>query len=236
MATEAASYALIIPALNEADSIGLVLAQVPPGLFSQIIVVDNGSRDSTAEVARASGAEVVWEPRRGYGRACLAGLARIRPGTTGVAFMDADLSDDPADLGPLTATLRTRSWDLVIGSRVLGQRESGSLTALQRFGNWLATRLIRCLWGVSFTDLGPLRALGMDAIRRLDLSDPSFGWNVEMQAKAARLRLRATEVPVGYRRRRFGKSKISGTLQGSLAAGFKILVTVYRCWRHDAAA
>ena len=236
MATEAASYALIIPALNEADSIGPLLAQVPIGLFSQIIVVDNGSRDSTAEVARASGADVVWEPRLGYGRACLAGLARVRPGTTGVVFMDADLSDDPADLGPLTAALRSGSWDLVIGSRVLGNRESGSLTALQRFGNWLATRLIRCLWGASFTDLGPLRALRMDAIRRLDLRDPSFGWNVEMQAKAARLRLRATEVPVSYRRRRFGKSKISGTLQGSMAAGIQILVTVYRCWRHDAAA
>ena len=236
MATEAASYALIIPALNEADSIGPLLAQVPIGLFSQIIVVDNGSRDSTAEVARASGADVVWEPRLGYGRACLAGLARVRSGTTGVVFMDADLSDDPADLGPLTAALRSGSWDLVIGSRVLGNRESGSLTALQRFGNWLATRLIRCLWGASFTDLGPLRALRMDAIRRLDLRDPSFGWNVEMQAKAARLRLRATEVPVSYRRRRFGKSKISGTLQGSMAAGIQILVTVYRCWRHDAAA
>src|SRR5205085_9704498 len=117
VATEAASCALIIPALNEADSIGLVLAQVPPGLFSQIIVVDNGSRDSTAEVARASGAEVAWEPRRGYGRACLAGLARIRPGTTGVAIMDADLSDDPADLGPLIATLRSGRCDLAIGSR-----------------------------------------------------------------------------------------------------------------------
>ena len=109
MATEAASYALIIPALNEADSIGPLLAQVPIGLFSQIIVVDNGSRDSTAEVARASGADVVWEPRLGYGRACLAGLARVRPGTTGVVFMDADLSDDPADLGPLTAALRSGS-------------------------------------------------------------------------------------------------------------------------------
>jgi glycosyltransferase involved in cell wall biosynthesis len=236
VAAEAVSCALIIPALNEADSIGQLLAQVPTGLFSQIIVVDNGSRDATAEVARASGAEVVWESQRGYGRACLAGLARIRPGTTGVVFMDADLSDNPADLRPLTAALRSGSWDLVIGSRVLGNRESGSLTALQRFGNWLATRLIRWIWGVSFTDLGPLRALGMDAVRRLDLHDPTFGWNVEMQAKAARLGLRATEVPVGYRRRRFGKSKISGTLQGSLAAGIKILITVYRCWRHDAAA
>jgi glycosyltransferase involved in cell wall biosynthesis len=234
VATEAASYALIIPALNEADSIGPLLAQVPTGLFSQIIVVDNGSRDPTAEVARASGAEVVWEPQRGYGRACLAGLARVLPGTTGVVFMDADLSDDPADLGLLTAALRSGSWDLVNGSRVLGNRESGSLTALQRFGNRRATRLIRCIWGVSFTDLGPMRALGMEAIRELDLRDLSFGWNV--QAKAARLSLRATEIPVGYRRRRFGKSKISGTLQGSMAAGIKILVTVYRCWRHDAAA
>jgi len=235
VATEAASYALIIPALNEADSIGPLLAQVPIGLFSQIIVVDNGSRDSTAEVARASGADVVWEPRLGYGRACLAGLARVRPGTTGVVFMDADLSDDPADLGPLTAALRSGSWDLVIGSRVLGDREPGSLTALQRFGNWLATRLIGCIWGVSFTDLGPMRALRMDAVRRLDLRDPSFGWNVEMQAKAARLGLKVTEVPVSYRRRKFGQSKISGSVLGSLAAGLGILLTVYRCWRQDVA-
>jgi glycosyltransferase involved in cell wall biosynthesis len=234
VAPEGARCALIIPALNEADSVGRLLAQVPP--FLQIIVVDNGSEDSTAEVARAAGAEVVREPRRGYGQACLAGLARVRPGTQAVAFMDADLSDDPADLERLIAVLRSGGWDLVIGSRVLGSPEPGSLTALQRFGNWLTTRLIRCIWGVSFTDLGPLRVVRMDALRRLDLRDPGFGWNVEMQAKAARLRLRVTDVPVSYRRRKFGQSKISGTVPGSIAAGIQILLTVYRCWRDGPAA
>ena len=224
---------VIIPALNEAESIGLLLSQIPAGLFSQVIVVDNGSLDATAEVARAAGARVVSEPRRGYGRACQAGLANLDPGVLGVAFMDADLADDPCDLAEIVRVFEAGSWDLVIGSRVLGNREPGSLTALQRFGNWFATRLIRCLWGVSFTDLGPLRALRMDAVRRLDLRDLSFGWNVEMQAKAARLGLKVTEVPVSYRRRKFGQSKISGTVRGSLAAGLGILLTVYRCWRQD---
>jgi glycosyltransferase involved in cell wall biosynthesis len=225
------AYALIIPALNEAGSIGRLLSQVPPGLFSQIIVVDNGSGDGTAEMARAGGARVVREPRRGYGRACLAGLAEVLPETSAVAFIDADLSDDPADLEPLLASLERGPWDLVIGSRVLGTAEPGSLTPLQRFGNWLATRLIRRIWGVTFTDLGPLRALRMNALGQLGLRDPNFGWNVEMQAKAARLGLKVTEIPVRYRRRQSGKSKISGTLVGSIAAGAKILLTIYRCWR-----
>ena len=202
------NYALIIPALNEAQSIGQVLGHLPGGLFSQVIVVDNGSEDSTAQAARTAGAQVVQEPRRGYGQACLAGLAQVRPGTTAVAFMDA---------------------------RVLGDPEPGSLTPLQRFGNWVATRLMRWIWGVSYTDLGPLRVLGTDALRRLNLRDPDFGWNVEMQAKAARLGLKVTEVPVSYRRRKFGQSKISGSVLGSLAAGLGILLTVYRCWRQDVA-
>ena len=231
MSLKKARCALIIPALNEADSIGRLLDQVPRGLFAQIIVVDNGSQDSTAEVARAAGAEVVEEPRRGYGRACLAGLARVLPGTSSVAFIDADLSDDPTDLEPLLHILEEGEWDLVVGSRVLGCAEPGSLTSLQRFGNWLATRLIRFLWGVSFTDLGPLRVLKRDSLRRLALRDQNFGWNVEMQAKAARLGLRVTELPVSYRRRRFGTSKISGTLLGSITAGITILLTIYRCWR-----
>jgi len=229
--SEKPSYALLIPALNERESIGQVLAQVPVGLFSQIIVVDNGSEDGTANVARAAGAQVVQEPRRGYGQACLAGLAHVRPGTSAVAFIDGDLSDDPADLRPLVHLVEAGGWDLAIGSRVLGHPEPRSLAPWQRFGNWLSTRLIRWLWGVSFTDLGPLRAIRLDALRQLALTDRSFGWNVEMQAKAARQGLKVKELPVNYRRRPHGKSKISGTLVGSLAAGYKILWTIYRCWR-----
>ncbi len=231
MPSDEARYALLIPALNEAESIGLLLDQVPRGHFRQIIVVDNGSGDATAEVARARGAQVAWEPRRGYGQACLAGLKVLDPETTAVAFMDADLADDPADLERLVRSFESGDWDLVIGSRVVGKSEPGSLTPLQRFGNWLTTSLIRAIWGVRFTDLGPLRMLRREVLRRLDLRDRNFGWNVEMQAKAARLRLRVTEIPVAYRRRRFGRSKISGTVWGSLRAGVKILWTIYRCWR-----
>lgn len=224
------TFALIIPALNEADSIGVLLRQLPP-LFAQIVVVDNGSEDATGEVARAAGAQVVREPRRGYGRACLAGLAALRPEITAVVIMDADLSDDPADVQRLAKTFVEGGWDLVVGSRVLGNAEPGALTPVQRFGNWLTTRLIRWIWNVSFTDLGPLRIVRRETLRRLDLWDGDFGWNVEMQVKAARLGLRVTEIPVNYRRRRFGKSKISGTVIGSARAGVKILWTVYRCWR-----
>jgi glycosyltransferase involved in cell wall biosynthesis len=224
-------YALIIPALNEAQTIGDLLEQIPSGRFAQIIVVDNGSQDATASAARQAGAEVISEPRRGYGRACLAGLAAIHPATSAVAFMDADLSDDPADLTRLVRRFEDDGLDLAIGSRVLGNSEPGSLTPLQRFGNWLTTSLIRWIWNVSFTDLGPLRIVACEALERLDLRDPDFGWNVEMQAKAARLRLRIAEVPVQYRKRRRGQSKISGTIAGSLRAGVKILWTVYRCWR-----
>jgi glycosyltransferase involved in cell wall biosynthesis len=224
-------YALIIPALNEAESIGLVLNRLPNRVFSQIIVVDNGSDDGTSEVAEAAGAEVVREPRRGYGQACQAGLAHLRPNVHAVAFMDADLSDDPADLTQLVRMFADGAWDMIIGSRVLGRPEAGSLTFLQRFGNWLTTLLIRKIWHVSFTDLGPMRILSRQALLRLDLQDRDFGWNVEMQAKAALLKLRVTEVPVKCFRRRLGKSKISGSVRGSLRAGAKILLTVYRCWR-----
>jgi glycosyltransferase involved in cell wall biosynthesis len=226
-------YALIIPALNEAEAIGELLRQIPRALFAQVIVVDNGSVDATATAARQAGAEVVAEPRRGYGRACLAGIAALRPGTSAVVFMDADLSDDPMDLTRLVRRFENDALDLAIGSRVLGSSEPGSLTPLQRFGNWLTTALIRFIWKVSFTDLGPLRMIGCDTLERLRLRDPDFGWNVEMQAKAARLRLRIAEIPVQYRKRRFGKSKISGTITASVRAGAKILWTVYRCWRSD---
>lgn len=224
-------YALLIPALNEEESIGRVLEQIPDGLFSQVIVVDNGSEDRTEEIARAAGACVVREARRGYGQACLAGLDRLHPETAAVAFMDADLSDEPGDLARLVELFDAGRWDLVIGSRVLGKPQPGSLTLLQRFGNWLSTRLIRWLWKTPFTDLGPMRIVSCRALDALRIRDRDFGWNVEMQAKAARLRMRVCETPVSYRRRPSGKSKISGTLVGSVRAGVKILWTIYRCWR-----
>jgi glycosyltransferase involved in cell wall biosynthesis len=224
-------YALLIPALNEAESIGRVLAQIPSGLFSQVIVVDNGSEDGTANVARAGGAWVVREPRRGYGRACLAGLDQLHREIAAVAFIDADLSDDPGDLARIVQLFNEGLWDLVLGSRVLGNPQPGSLTPLQRFGNWASTLLIRWLWHMRFTDLGPMRMVSRQALDRLHLQDQDFGWNVEMQAKAARLRLRVREIPVYYRRRALGRSKISGTLIGSVRAGLKIIWTIYRCWR-----
>lgn len=224
------TYALIIPALNEAETLGTLLRQIPGTIFSQIVVVDNGSEDSTAEVAAAAGALVVKEPRRGYGQACASGLRKLLPSITAIAFMDADLSDDPEDLKLLIRCFEDDKWDMVLGSRVLGNPEPGSLTPIQRFGNWLSTRLIRLAWRVNFTDLGPMRILRRDSLERLNLLDRSFGWNVEMQARAAQLGFRVCEIPVHYRRRAHGCSKISGTVLGSFRAGIKIFWTLLRCW------
>ena len=225
------NYALIIPALDEEDSVADVLKAIPAGLFSEVLVVDNGSRDRTAEVAEQAGARVVRERRRGYGQACQAGLRALGNKFDAVAFIGADLSDDPADLTALVCEYEAGGWDLVMGSRVLGHAELGALLPLQRFGNALATQLIRWIWDVRFTDLGPLRLIRREALGRLGLRDPDFGWTVEMQAKAARLALRMKEIPASYRSRRVGKSKISGTFGGSVRAGWKILWTIYRSWR-----
>jgi glycosyltransferase involved in cell wall biosynthesis len=225
-ATARPRVSLVIPALNEDRSLPLVLAALPQGVADEVIVADNGSTDATARVAAAAGARVVHEPRRGYGRACLAGIAAAdRPDV--VAFLDADFSDRPEELPLVLAPLLAGRADLVIGSRVLGRREPGALLAHARFGNFLATSLIRVLFGVAFTDLGPFRAIRADALRGLGMSDPDFGWTVEMQVKAARAGLRCAEVPVSYRRR-VGASKISGTVAGSLAAARKILGTILR--------
>lgn len=219
-----------MPALNEAESITQALSQLPRERLEEILVVDNGSQDATAQRAEAGGARVIREPRRGYGRACQTGIHTLSPHTDAVIFMDADLSDDPADLTRLLDFFEAGTWDMVIGSRVLGNAEQGSLTPLQRFGNRLTTKLIQWLWGVRYTDLGPLRVLRRDALDRLALRDNDFGWNVEMQAAAAMLRMRVAEIPVNYRQRRFGRSKISGTLKGSVKAGMKIIYTIGRCW------
>ena len=223
------TYALIIPALNEAESIGILLGSIPPGLFSQIIVVDNGSQDRTAECAAEARTEVIQEPRRGYGQACLSGLRQVKPWITAIAFMDADLSDNPEDLAQMVRHFDQGQWDMMLGSRVLGNPEPGSLTALQRFGNWLSTHLIAMVWHVQFTDLGPMRIIERDSLARLNMRDRTFGWTVEMQARAAQLGLRVSEFPVRYGRRMHGKSKVSGTVFGSLRAGIKILWTILRC-------
>ncbi len=222
-----ARVALLIPALNEEASLGHVLSNLPEGVFSQIVVVDNGSTDRTAEVARALGATVVREPRRGYGRACLAGLAALEANTDTVVFMDADSSDVPEEAGRLLEPIVSGSADLVIGSRVLGQAEPGALAPHQRFGNRLATSLVAWLYGFRYTDLGPFRAIRADRLRQLGMRDCDFGWTVEMQVRALRCGLRVGEVPVSYRRR-IGTSKISGNLRASLAAGWKIIATILR--------
>jgi len=227
MSAPTARIALVIPALNEEHALPKVFAELPTGLFRQIIVIDNGSTDQTAEVARRHAAEVVFEPRRGYGQACLAGLTRVHLDTDIVVFLDADASDTPGEVFHLLAPLQTGAADLAIGSRLLGQPEPGALYWHQRWGNRFFTALIHWLFGVRFTDLGPFRAVRWRALQQLALQDRDFGWTVEMQIKAARQGLRIVEVPVSCRRR-LGRSKISGTWKGSLKAGSKIFWTILR--------
>ena len=225
---------LIIPAHNEAGAIALVLAEIPAGLVQEVIVVDNNSTDDTGAIARAHGATVLHEARPGYGYACLAGMAHAfgapqsaRPDI--VVFLDGDHSDYPEQLPELLAPLLAGAADLVIGSRALGVRERGALLPQQRFGNWLASRLLRLRYGGNVTDLGPFRAILAPALLALHMEDRTYGWTVEMQVKAARQGLRTVEVPVRYRKR-IGTSKVSGTVRGTLGAGYKILYTIFRYW------
>lgn len=223
---------VIIPALNEQGSIGLVLEALPRHLIRNVYVCDNGSSDRTAEVAASHGAIVVCEPRRGYGSACLKALdavARNDSLPNVVAFLDADFSDDPAELILLLDHLESKHLDLVVGSRVLGNADPGSLTPVQRFGNALSTLLIRWLFGYRYTDLGPFRVIRYDRLLQLNMTDPDFGWTVEMQVKAAKLKMRVGELPVRYRKR-VGKSKVSGTLSGAMGAGSKILYTIFKSY------
>lgn len=221
----APKISVIIPAFNEERAIGRVIDEIP-NTVSEVIVVDNGSTDATAAIAQLRGAVVVHEPTRGYGQSCLRGLS-VLSDTDIVVFLDGDYSDFPEEMPALYEPIVSGAADLVVGSRVLGQREKGALLPQARFGNWLSTRLIRWLFGVSFTDLGPFRAIDHKALKRLEMCDRDFGWTVEMQVKAARLEMRCTEVPVRYRKR-IGISKISGTLSGSVRAGHKILWTIFK--------
>lgn len=221
--------AVVIPALNEEQSVGLVVKAIPAELGADIIVVDNGSTDRTAEVASAAGARVVREPQKGYGAACLRGIAAVGKPEV-VAFLDADLSDDPALLPDLVAPILDGRADLVIGSRMLGALQPGALPPHSRFGNWLAGLILTHLYRQPATDLGPFRAIRRSALQRLQMADRGYGWTIEMQAKAARLRLPTLEIPVPYRKR-IGRSKITGTLMGSAKAAAIILATAFRLLR-----
>ena len=230
------SLAVVIPALDEQAAIGGALAEVLSAAtgaevgvdFRGAYVVDNGSTDGTAARAAAAGAVVVSEPRRGYGRACLAGVRAVGEVDL-VVLMDGDGSDRPEELPALLAPLRAGEADLVIGSRILGKYEPGSLLPQQLFGNWVAARLLRLLYGLRVTDIGPFRVIRRDALLALGMREMTYGWSVEMIARAARHGLRVREVPVSYRRRTGGVSKVSGNLQASLRAGVRITGAILRC-------
>lgn len=218
---------IVIPAHNEEQSIGLVLDEIPREHAQEVIVVDNASSDDTARVAAAHGATVVSEPRPGYGSACLRGIAETRDDVDVVVILDGDHSDFPEDLPLLLEPIANDRADFVIGSRVLGRREKGALPWNQRWGNWLACLLMRILYRRRFTDMGPFRAIRRECLVAFAMEDVTFGWNVEMQAKALLHDLRIVEVPVRYRRR-IGTSKISGTVKGTVLAGVKIIGTIFK--------
>jgi len=221
--------ALIIPAFNEEKSIGRVLSEVPQ-LVSEVIVVDNNSSDNTAAVAREAGATVLHEPQMGYGYACLKGINYLGQKSKTpdvVVFMDGDYSDYPEELPKVVGPILEDGMDLVIGSRRKELREEGSMTPQQVFGNWLATTLMRMLYGARFTDLGPFRAITYEALMGMEMEDKTYGWTVEMQLKALRQKLAYTEVPVRYKKR-IGVSKVSGTVKGSIFAGVKILGWIFK--------
>ena len=221
---------VIIPALNESRSLPLVLADLPSAKIRTVLVVDNGSGDATPDVARSAGAEVVVEPMKGYGRACLTGIGQLERQAVPpevVVFLDADYSDHPEELPALVEPIARGEADFVVGSRILGRREPGALLPQAHFGNLLAAWLIRRMYGERVTDLGPFRAIRWQSLLALHMADVDFGWTAEMQVKAIRRRLRYREVPVSYRRR-VGVSKITGTASGTLRAGYKILYTVFR--------
>lgn len=218
----------IIPVFNEQESIALVIGDIPGSLVTEIIVVDNGSTDDTAEVARAAGATVIGEPRRGYGQACLTGIEHARRQNHQIiVFLDGDYSDHAEEISLILEPILERGYDMVIGARSPHKREPGAMLPQALFGNWLATGLISLIWNARYTDLGPFRAIRADALDRIGMSDTTWGWTVEMQIKAARDGLRWLEVPVSYRKR-IGTSKISGTVVGSVKAGWKILYTIAR--------
>ncbi|MDP3469769.1 MAG: glycosyltransferase family 2 protein [Daejeonella sp.] len=220
---------VIIPAFNESKSIGKVIADIPD-IVTEIIVVDNASTDHTGEFAKEQGATVLREDRKGYGYSCLKGMDYIGNKAKKndiIVFLDGDYSDYPAEIGMLISPIISSGFDMVIGSRVSGNRQKGSMLFQQIAGNWLATKLIKLFFNAQFTDLGPFRAITWNALHQINMQDKTFGWTVEMQVKAAKLKLKFTEIPVSYRKR-IGVSKVSGTIKGTILAGYKILLTIFK--------
>lgn len=221
---------VIIPAFNEEKSIGKVIADIPKHLVRDIIVCNNASTDATGIVASEAGATVVDQPLSGYGNACLKGIEYIRNKATDpdvIVFIDGDYSDYPEQISRVIQPIIENDIDMVIGSRAQGDLESGSMTPQQIFGNWLATNLIKLIYGYEFTDLGPFRAIKWKKLVEMDMQDRDYGWTVEMQVKAAKLNYSCVEVAVDYRRR-IGQSKVSGTIKGTILAGHKILWTIFK--------
>lgn len=218
---------VIVPALNEAGNIRKLVEDIRAALPIQVIVVDNGSIDGTASEAQSAGARVISEPRRGYGFACVAGISAAREADI-LAFIDADYSFLPSELPHILLPLLDGKADLVLGARRPERMEKGAMPSHQRFGNWLAAFMISRLYSLKLTDIGPYRAIKRSALQKLEMSEMTYGWPVEMVAKAARNGVRIVEVPVSYRCRRFGRSKVSGTIKGSLLAGWFIIGTTLR--------
>ncbi|MEQ9167236.1 MAG: glycosyltransferase family 2 protein [Fulvivirga sp.] len=221
---------VIIPAFNEENGVGSVIKEIPKGLVEEVIVVNNASTDQTEKEAVKAGATVLKEEVKGYGRACLKGLhyismKQVKPDI--VVFIDADHSDYPEEMPDLLKPIIDDDVDFVIGSRALGKKERGAMTPQQVFGNWLATSLMRLFYNVRFTDLGPFRAIKYEKLKALDMQDKTYGWTVEMQLKAAKMKMKCVEVPVNYRKR-IGFSKISGTVKGTILAGYKIIWTILK--------
>lgn len=221
---------VIIPAYNEEQSIGNVVRDIPKDFVRNIIVANNNSTDKTADVARKHGAIVVHQPIPGYGNACLKGMEYVdslndKPDI--IVYLDGDYSDYPEQMVDLVKPIVEEDYDMVIGSRALGNMEKGAMMPQQIFGNWLATSLIKLIYKYEFTDLGPFRAIRYDRLMDIDMQDKTFGWTVEMQVKAAKLKLKCVEIPVKYRVR-IGVSKVSGTVRGTILAGHKILWTIFK--------
>ncbi len=219
---------VVIPAFNEEQSIGKVVEAIDRELVNHVIVVNNNSTDNTVKVAEKAGAIVLNEPRKGYGWACLKGIDKCEELATDIiVFLDGDFSDYPEEIKDVIAPILEQDMDMVIGSRVLGEREKGSLTPQQIFGNSLATKLIRLFYGAKFTDLGPFRAMKFKSLQALGMTDKTYGWTIEMQIKAVKKKMKFCEVPVNYKRR-IGVSKVSGTVKGTVLAGIKIIFAVFK--------